>query len=157
LLGGQSGFGSRTTIIKPFGPDLGTGINPNSVCDSYMVMVRDVTKCGAVVKLNNIGDGALNVLRYDQDIDENNLKISTFEKEFGIESKNYKKNAKITEKLFVGNKNNFDYKSTDLESNQFGNQTFRPTGLYRKIPKGTILVFAFFSFYFYFLSLFFSF
>jgi hypothetical protein len=76
------------------------------------------------------------VFRYDQDIDENNFRISTYETLFGITNKHYKKHKKVHEKLFVGNKFN------NANNNLFhGNQSFRPTGFFRKIPKGDIYLF----------------
>ena len=94
-------------------------------------MNRAVATCIAVVRPNNIGSGALNILRYDSDVDENNLKISTYEGTFGLSGKYYKKNKKLHEYLFTGNLNNFNVKSEI-----FTNQTLRPVGFFRKIPKG---------------------
>jgi hypothetical protein len=82
-----------------------------------------------------LGSGALNVFRYDQDIDENNFRISTYEALFGITNKHYKKDKKVHEKLFVGNE--YNHANNNIIH---GNQSFRPTGFFRKIPKGTTLI-----------------
>jgi hypothetical protein len=94
-------------------------------------MNREISKCVAVVRPNNIGSGALNVLRYDSDVDEHNLKISTFESLFGENSKYFKKHKKAHEHLFTGNVHNFA-----VRNEIFSNQTLRPVGFFRKIPKG---------------------
>lgn len=96
-------------------------------------MNREVSKCVAVVRPNNIGSGALNVLRYDSDVDEHNLRISTFESLFGANSKYFKKHKKVHESLFTGNVHNFH-----VHNEIFSNQTLRPVGFFRKIPKGML-------------------
>jgi hypothetical protein len=98
-------------------------------------MNREISKCVAVARPNNIGSGALNVLRYDSDVDEHNLKISTFESLFGENSKYFKKHKKAHEYLFTGNAHNFD-----VRSEIFSNQTLRPVGFFRKIPKGKFFI-----------------
>lgn len=92
-----------------------------------MVMTKDVHKCAAVVRFGNVGEGDINVLRYDSDIDENNLKISTYEKEYLLKTAPRK-----MEYLFVGGEHN------KLKSHQqyFSDQIIRPVGMFRKIPKG---------------------
>ena len=129
---GQSGHAELTSIILSYGEKQAPGLenNPNN-CTSYKIMNRDVAKCIAVVRSNNIGSGALNILRFDNDIDENNFRISTFETQFGPNSKYYKKVKKLHENLFTGNINNFA-----VRNHIFANQTLRPVGFFRKIPKG---------------------
>ena len=101
-------------------------------CTSYMIMTRDINKCSAVVRLNNIGDGALNVLRYDSNVDGNNQKIDSYETDFGLSSKNYRKNRKPHEQLYVGNKLNI----MSYRNNYLSGQKYRPVGFFRKPPKG---------------------
>ena len=56
FLGGQSGFATKTTIIKSFGPpSLNTSYGPSHECNTFHVLTRDVEKCAAVVRFNNIG------------------------------------------------------------------------------------------------------
>ena len=112
-------------------------------------MNRDVAKCIAVVRSNNIGSGALNILRFDNDIDENNFRISTFETQFGPKSKYYKKFKKLHENLFTGNVNNFA-----VRNHIFANQTLRPVGFFRKIPKGPKCFLVLFYFILFLLILF---
>ena len=152
-LAGQSGHAELTSIILSYGEKQAPGLenNPNN-CTSYKIMNRDVAKCIAVVRSNNIGSGALNILRFDNDIDENNFRISTFESQFGPNSKYYKKVKKLHEYLFTGNENNFA-----VRNHLFANQTLRPVGFFRKIPKGEehSLIFYAECFLFFF-SIFFS-
>ena len=131
VTGGQNGYATLTAIVRPFGHNSGPG-NYTNECTSYKVMNREISKCIAVVRPNNIGSGAINVLRYDSDVDEHNLKISTFESLFGENSKYFKKHRKPHENLFTGNSHNFA-----VRSDMFSNQTLRPVGFFRKIPKGT--------------------
>lgn len=131
-LAGQSGHTDLTSVIhvhalkQPPGHE-----NDPNECTSYKIMNRDVEKCIAIVRPSNIGAGALNVLRFDNDIDENNFRISTFESQFGPKSKYFKKNKKPHEYLFTGNMYNFA-----ARNHIFANQTLRPVGFFRKIPKG---------------------
>ena len=131
ILGGQSGFTNDTVIIRPFGKMTNFESSPDE-CTSYMVMTRDINKCSAVVRLNNIGDGALNVLRYDSNVDGNNQKIDSYETDFGLSSKNYRKNRKPHEQLYVGNKLNI----MSYRNNYLSGQKYRPVGFFRKPPKG---------------------
>ena len=104
-----------------------------------MTMTRDVKRCSAIVRLNNIGNGALNVLRYDSNVDGNNQKIDTYETDFGKSSKNYRKNRKPHELLYVGNQLNImNYKNNYL----FG-EKYRPVGFFRKAPKGIKMIITF--------------
>ena len=119
---------------------------PNE-CTSYMVMTRDINKCSAVVRLNNIGAGALNVLRYDSNVDGNNQKIDSYETDFGLSSKNYRKNRKPHEQLYVGNKLNI----MSYRNNYLSGEKYRPVGFFRKPPKGIKLIYLLFIYLFFIL------
>jgi hypothetical protein len=112
LKGGQNGFMDTTFIIKP---------DRESECTSYKWFVRDYRKCAAVVRIHNMGPATYGPLRFETDIDEHNLRISTFEKLFGENGEYKKKNPKPWEELFVGNEHN--------------KGRMRPVGLFRKVPK----------------------
>ena len=116
-------------------------------CTSYMVMTRDINKCSAVVRLNNIGAGALNVLRYDSNVDGNNQKIDSYETDFGLSSKNYRKNRKPHEQLYVGNKLNI----MSYRNNYLSGEKYRPVGFFRKPPKGIKLIYLLFIYLFFIL------
>ena len=126
--GGQNGYTNLTIVVRPSGPLKPFRESPEE-CLSYMVMTKDIRKCVAVVRLNNIGDGALNILRYDSNIDENNLKLSSYESDY---VKKPLKKRKPSELLFIGNEHN---RLRD-HGHLFDSQILRPVGLFRKIPKG---------------------
>ena len=119
-------------------------------CTSYMVMTRDINKCSAVVRLNNIGAGALNVLRYDSNVDGNNQKIDSYETDFGLSSKNYRKNRKPHEQLYVGNKLNI----MSYRNNYLSGEKYRPVGFFRKPPKGIKFIHSFIYLLYLFIDLF---
>ena len=115
--------------MKPFGK--GSDDDP-AQCKSYMIMTKSKKSCSAIVRLNQVGDAALNILRYDQSVDENNQRILTFAEDFASLPSHEKKSKKVTDMLFVGNEHN----KVSSDNSVFKDEKLRPVGFFRKIPKG---------------------
>jgi hypothetical protein len=122
LKGGQSGFMDDTYLVGSGPHRNGAGETP---CTQLKWTVRDAredSKCLAVAYVHG-SFGALThgPLRFDADVDEHNLRLSTFERLFGEHGEYKKKKPKLHEQLFVGNVHNRGH--------------VRPVGLFRKVPK----------------------
>ena len=120
LKGGQSGFTEDTYIVGS-GPH-GSIETP---CTQLKWTVRDAregSKCLAVAYVHgSLGGLTQGPLRFDADVDEHNLRLSTYERLFGEHGEYKKKKPKLHEQLFVGNEHN--------------RGRSRPVGLFRKVPK----------------------
>ena len=97
-------------------------------------MTKTIRQCSAIVRLNSIGNAALNILRYDQDIDDNNQKIKTYQADYDKLSVRDKKLRKEHDTLFVPN----EHSKVQSDNKIFEDNVFRPVGFFRKIPKGKI-------------------
>ena len=108
IRGGQLGYGDQTAILKK-------GDYPYMNCSRITYHVQDTRMCVAIVRVADPQPVQFNY-RYDADVDDNNIRLSTYEEIFGK-----KKNKKPSEKKFEGN--------------QYNKGLFRPTGFFRKVPK----------------------
>lgn len=120
LKGGQNGFLPDTYMLS-------SGYHGSEIsCQHLKWTVRDSRagggKCLAVAYVHeSFGNLAQGPLRFDQDIDDHNLRLSTYKQLFGAHGEYKKKKPKLHEELFIGN--------------NFNHGHYRPVGLFRKVPK----------------------